>query len=294
MKDFAYFQPDTLEQTLKILQQEGSRAKLIAGGTDLLVKMKRWVIAPPCLISLQRVKELDFLDSGTWGLRIGALTTLAALAKNPSVQQHYPSLAATAAKMASSQVRNLATVGGNICNAAPSADLAPPLIALEATVVIQGAQGIRMVPLAEFFTGPGATVLRPDELVTAFNLPLPEQGTQAVYIKHGIRKAMDIACVGVAVKISPRPKDAPASQSGNWEVRIVLGAVAPTPVRVQSAESLAAQGPKPEFIREAALAAEKAARPIDDVRSSAFYRNEMVRVLVQRGLEACWGGGEHA
>lgn len=304
MKDFAYLQPATLAEALEILRERGTGARLVAGGTDLLVKMKRRVLAPPCLVSLRGVRELDFLEAGPDGLRIGALTTLATLAKHPGVRQFYPVLAATAAKMASSQVRNLATVGGNLCNAAPSADLAPPLIALNAAVIIQGGQGIRRVALEQFFTGPGTSILNPGEVVTEITLPFPEEGTRAVYLKHGIRKAMDIAAVGVAVKIRPLKNDNAFERRGSdghlqastdkWEARIVLGAVAPAPLRVQAAETFAAGGFDRDNILRAATAAAEAARPIDDVRSSAFYRKEMVRVLVKRALEDCWGGEDNA
>lgn len=305
MKDFAYLQPATLAEVLEILRERGTGARLVAGGTDLLVKMKRRVLAPPCLVSLRGVRELDFLEIGPDGLRIGALTTLATLAKHPGVRQFYPVLAATAAKMASSQVRNLATVGGNLCNAAPSADLAPPLIALDAAVIIQGRQGIRRVALEQFFTGPGTSILNPDEVVTEITLPFPVEGTRAVYLKHGIRKAMDIATVGVAVKIRPLKNDnaserrtsdghLQANIDDKWEARVVLGAVAPTPLRVQAAETFAAGGFDRDNILRAATAAAEAARPIDDVRSSAFYRKEMVRVLVKRALETCWGGEDNA
>lgn len=304
MKDFTYLQPATLPEALEILRERGSEAKLVAGGTDLLVKMKRRVLTPSCLVSLRGVRELDFLDIGPDGLRIGALTTLAALAKHPGVRQFYPVLAATAAKMASSQVRNLATVGGNLCNAAPSADLAPPLIALEASVIIQGRQGIRRVDLEQFFTGPGTTVLDSGELVTEIHLPFPAEGTRAVYLKHGIRKAMDIATVGAAVTIRPWKTNGNSRSGtgdvclqagmGKWEARIVLGAVAPTPIRVRSAEAFAAGGFDRDNILKAANAAAEASRPIDDVRSSAFYRQEMVRILVKRALETCWGGEDNA
>ncbi|MDA8211645.1 MAG: xanthine dehydrogenase family protein subunit M [Clostridia bacterium] len=304
MKDFAYLQPAALTEALEILRERGSGARLVAGGTDLLVKMKRRVLAPPCLVSLRGVRELDFLEIGPDGLRIGALTTLATLAKHPEVRQFYPVLAGTAAKMASSQVRNLATVGGNLCNAAPSADLAPPLIALDAAVIIQGGQGIRRVALEQFFTGPGTSILNPGEVLTEITLPFPVEGTRAVYLKHGIRKAMDIAAVGVAVKIRPLKNDNASERRASdghlqastdkWEVRVVLGAVAPAPLRVQAAETFAAGGFDRDNILRAATAAAEAARPIDDVRSSAFYRKEMVRVLVKRALETCWGGGDNA
>lgn len=180
--------------------------------------------------------------------------------------------------MASMQIRNLATIGGNLCNAAPSADLAPPLIALEGTAVIAGPDGERRILLDQFFLGPGQTALAPGELLVAVELPVPHPRAAAVYLKNSPRRAMDIAVVGVAAAIAWLDRRCEV-------VRIVLGAVAPTPLRARRAENLLlGQEISQERVAEAARTAAQEAQPIDDVRGSAWYRRRMVDVLVRRAL----------
>jgi carbon-monoxide dehydrogenase medium subunit len=191
--------------------------------------------------------------------------------------------------MASTQIRNLATIGGNLCNGAPSADLAPPLIALSGSAVVVGPDGERQVPLDEFFLGPGQTALEPGDLLVAVTIPPPQPGSGAVYLKHSPRRAMDIAVVGVAVAMTK--SQLPASSFQCEDVRIVLGAVAPTPLRARRAEEvLRDQQITEERIEKAALAAADEAQPIDDVRGSAWYRRRMVEVLTRRGLMHLAGG----
>jgi len=175
-------------------------------------------------------------------------------------------------------VRNRATIVGNVCRASPSADTLPPLIADGAQVTIHGGSGERRVGLEDFFTGPGKTVLKPDELVTEIRVPAPEPRTGKVYIKHGRRKAMELATVGVAVSLSEN------------EIRIVLGAVAPTPIRARRAEALLrGKTLNDELIEKAAEAAASESRPISNVRASAEYRREMVGVLTRRALQQALG-----
>lgn len=279
MKSFDYYAPTSLNEALGLLAEQGGRARALAGGTDLLLKMRAGRLVPGCLINIKRLPELRGLSyDATQGLRLGALTTVAEIMASPDVCSRYPALAHAAATMASVQIRNLATVGGNLCNAAPSADLAPPLIALGAQAHIAGPRGERSVALEDFFTGPGQTVLADDELLIRVTVPPPEAGLAAVYLKHTPREAMDIAIVGVAAAVA-------WSDGVCASARIVLGAVAPTPLVAQEAgEALIGRPLEEEYIAEAARRAAQAARPIDDVRASAWYRREMVGVLVRRAL----------
>ncbi len=287
MKPFDYYAPTSLNEALGLLAEQGGRARALAGGTDLLLKMRAGRLAPGCLTNIKRIPELRGLSyDATQGLWLGALTTVAEIMAAPEVCSRYPALAHAAATMASVQIRNLATVGGNLCNAAPSADLAPPLIALGAQAHIAGPRGERSVALENFFTGPGQTVLADDELLIRVTVPPPEAGLAAVYLKHTPREAMDIAIVGVAAAVAWR--DGVCAS-----VRIVLGAVAPTPLVAQEAgEALLGRPLEEKHIAEAARLAAQAARPIDDVRASAWYRREMVEVLVRRALgEIAVNGG---
>jgi carbon-monoxide dehydrogenase medium subunit len=287
MKPFDYYAPTSLDEALRLMAGQNGRARVLAGGTDLLLKMRAGRTAPGCLINVKRTPELRGLryDAGQ-GLRLGALATLSEIMASPDIGQHYPSVAQAAATMAGVQVRNLATVGGNLCNAAPSADLAPPLIALGAQVHIAGARGRRSVALEDFFTGPGQTVLASDELLVALTIPAPDWQTAAVYLKHAPREAMDIAIVGVAAALT-------FDDGVCASAKIVLGAVAPTPLRARQAEQALADRPLDEArIREAARLAAEEARPIDDTRASAWYRREMVEVLTRRALLTLKGNSQ--
>jgi carbon-monoxide dehydrogenase medium subunit len=243
---------------------------MIAGGTDLLLKMKAGRLAPKAIVNIKRIPDLRGLTFNSH-LTMGALTTLEEIKGSPIIRQHYPALSAAAATMASVQIRNLATVGGNMCNAAPSADLAPILIALNAVAVIRGAKGERRVSLEEFFTGPGKSVLGVGELLVS--LEVPKQEGRSIYLKHSPREHMDIAVVGVGIAMQKN------------SARIILGAVAPIPLRAKKAEEEVMSGSltKERIERAAKIAAEES-KPIDDVRGSVWYRKKMVEVVVKRGL----------
>jgi CO/xanthine dehydrogenase FAD-binding subunit len=218
-------------------------------------------------------------------LRLGACVTLTDLIRSPIIREHYPVLAKTASKMAGVQVRNLATVGGNLCNASPAADTAPPLIALNARAVIVGKNGERVVPLDEFFVGVGKSALAPGEMLREILVPRQDASMRASYTKLEHREAMDIAIVGVGVWVKSEKLKGKSQKCE--DVRIVLGAVAPTPVRARRAEEvLRGKELTEERIREAARVAVIEAQPIDDVRGSAWYRREMIEVLTRRQLDA--------
>lgn len=282
MKPFEYHAPETLEAAIEVLVQHGEGAYPLAGGTDLVGKTRYGELSPKAVVSLKRIPglaEITVEEDG--GLRIGALVTLNRLAHSSQIRGSYPILSQTAGKMASPLIRNLATVGGNLCNAAPSADMAQPLIALDAEVVIIGPDGERRVGLEDFFTGPGETVLNQGDLLMEVVLPPPDPQARGTYVKHTYRQAMDIAIVGVAALMRFDPRGSVCR-----EARIVLGAVGPTPLRAHEAEAALQSAPlTDDRIAEIAHLAAQEARPIDDTYSSAWYRREMVEVLTRRALQ---------
>lgn len=290
MKPFEYFSPTNLSEATSLLSEYGSDARVLAGGTDLLIRMKRKQWTPHAVMSLRRVPGLRNI-SLNGELRLGAAATLNDLIRSPIIREHYPVLAKTASKMAGVQVRNLATVGGNLCNASPAADTAPPLIALKARAVIVGKEAERVVPLDEFFIGVGQSALAPDEVLREILVPY-DTSMHSSFTKLEHREAMDISIVSVAVSlaIDNRKSKTLASYSSAGveycqDVRIVLGAAAPTPLRAKSAEEiLRGKELTEERIREAARVAASEAKPIDDVRGSAWYRREMVELLTRRQL----------
>jgi aerobic carbon-monoxide dehydrogenase medium subunit len=243
--------------------------------------MKAGHQAPSAVVNIKRLPELHSRVYNT-SITLGALTSLHELTTSPVVRSRLPALAVAAQAMASAQIRHMATLGGNLCNAAPSADLAPILIALDAVCLLAGPRGQREVPLDQFFVGPGQTVLQPDELLIAVRIA--PAGGQSTYLRLTPRACMDIAVAGVGLAL--------AMEGGRCQnARIVLGAVAPTPLRAVLAEqALLGERLTPESITQAARLAAEAAQPIDDVRASAWYRRQMVAALVRRGLLALAGG----
>jgi carbon-monoxide dehydrogenase medium subunit len=271
--------PDSVDDCLALLARHGPEARLVAGGTDLLPQLKNGLLRPAWVIDLSGVAAVHVLDAdGAGGLRIGAAVAARRLETDPRVRAAYPALAESAALVGSVQVRNLASVGGNLCNAAPSADMAPPLLALDASAVIAGPRGRRSVPLAEFFTGVRRTVLGADELLVEIAVPAPAAGSGGAYLRHTPRRELDIAVVGVASQIT-------VAGGVCTRARIALAAVAPTPIRAGAAEqALEGQPVTPAQIERAAELAAAAARPISDQRGSAGFRRHLVRVLTARTL----------
>ncbi|MEW6424075.1 MAG: xanthine dehydrogenase family protein subunit M [Bacillota bacterium] len=285
-KNFLYFEPATVAQAIADLKESGAGAWRLAGGTDLLVRMKRREINPDALVNLKSIPELAGTGAEESGFRLGALTTVAALLRNEEAGRLFPALRQAAAVMASPQIRELATLGGNVCNASPAADLVPPLVAAGAQAVIAGDDSTRTVPLEEFFRGPRETVLRAQDILTAVIVPWPSKNCRSVYLKQGIRRGHEIAIAGVAVSLVRHEKNRLA------DVRIVLGAVGPTVLRARKAEEFLRQHTLSEAVlAEAGGLAARAAQPVDDVRASAWYRREMVRVLTIRALQFCLAGG---
>jgi carbon-monoxide dehydrogenase medium subunit len=271
--------PQSVDDCLKALAADPAGAKLVAGGTDLLPQMKNGLLKPARVVDLSGVTELRALGSADGsGLRIGAAVTARELELDARVRARYASIAESGALVGSVQVRNLATVGGNLCNAAPSADMAPPLIALDAVAVIAGPKGRRRVPLAEFFTGVRRTVLGADELLVELVVPDPGASSGGNYLRHTPRRELDIAVVGVAAQVT-------LAGGKCAKARIALAAVAPTPVRATAAErALEGQTLTPELIERAAGLAVEAAKPIADQRGSVEFRRHLTRVLTRRTL----------
>lgn len=287
MRRFELALPRSVDDCLKTLARRGPDAKVIAGGTDLLPQLKNSLLKPGLVVDLSGVAPLRRLGRTRKGLRVGAAVTARELELDPRVREDYLSLAEGGALIGSVQVRNLATVGGNLCNAAPSADLAPPLMALEAEAVIAGPRGKRQVPLAEFFQGVRRTVLAPDELLVELVVPAPGPRSGGNYLRHTPRRELDIAVVGVASQLT-------LSNGVCAKARIALAAVAPTPVRATAAEqALEGQPVTPEQIERAAELAVSAAQPISDQRGSAEFRRHLVRVLTRRTLTSALTRASH-
>ena len=281
MRRFEVALPETLDECLRLLADRGPESKLLAGGTDLLPQMKNGVTTPKHVIDLTGVARVHVLESeAKAGLRIGSAVPARQVELDARVRNGYAAIADAAALIGSVQVRNLASVGGNLCNAAPSADMAPPLLALEAQAVIAGPKGERRVPLSDFFAGVRKTVLGPDELLVEIVTPPPGPRSGGSYIRHTPRRELDIAVVGVASQVT-------LSNGVCAKARIALAAVAPTPIRATAAEAaLEGKALTPELIDRAAELAVQSARPISDQRGSADFRRHLVRVLTRRTLTA--------
>lgn len=278
---FEYMEPVTIENAIDLLVKHNGQAKVIAGGTDLIVQMRQKEIKSEHLVDITRIPGFDYIDyNETEGLRIGALTTIHTIEKSAEIHENYPAISQAAGKLASVAIRNLGTLGGNLCNASPSADMPPALIGLGAKVKIVGPERERIVALEDFFTGPGSTVLKKWELLVEVQVPVSLPGTRGVYLKHAIRGSIDLAIVGIAVVIMMDPGDGVCQ-----DIKIALGAVAPTPIRARSAEEII-KGKRidEDLIEKSAETAQAEAHPISDVRASAEYRSEMVKVFTRRAL----------
>jgi carbon-monoxide dehydrogenase medium subunit len=275
---FEYLKPVTLEETYSLLEKGNNAVKVIAGGTDVLVKMKNRRLLPSRLISIKNIQGLDYIIQKDGKVFIGALTSLEDVATSSLVKEKLPILAQAAGMVGSRAIRNQGTIGGNLCNAAPSAETAPALIVLGASVKLASPAGERVVPLESFFTGPGKTVLKSNELLVEIQVPIPVKGSGGEYLKCSLRQ-LDIATVGVAAQV--------LLENGICtDIKIVLGAVAPTPIRATSAETVL-RGKKPEkaLYQEAADRAVNDSRPITDIRGTAEARRGNVRLLTAQAVE---------
>lgn len=306
MKKFDYLKPKSLDEALSFLNQYGERGKLIAGGTDVIVMIKQKRISPDILISLSDIPSLDQIEYNET-LKIGAMVTHRMIEKSELIRKEFSALSDAVDVLGSVQIRNVATIGGNICTAAPSADTAPPLLSLGAKVKLKSSKSERIIPIEEFFKGPGETVLKEDEILTEILMPKPLPHTGSSYWKHQRRQALDLPIIGVSVLLSLNKvivscrdlfhTKSPIStilQSLEdeelicKEVRIAIGVAAPTPIRAFQAENLL-RGKKIsyELIAEVSEMAAKEAQPRDTLRGEAWYRREMIRVLIRRMAMRC-------
>ncbi len=277
--DFELHRPTTLDQAGALLQQYGLDARLLAGGTDLLVDLKTGRVVADHVVSLHKIDGLRGLSMDGGTLRIGALTTINQLNASPLLDGAFSALRDATTRMAAHQIRNAATVGGNIASAVPCADLPPLLITMKAEVLLWSAGGERSVPLEAFFLGPRQTVMKEGEVLIAVQVPEPPEGFGSAYSRLALRNGNGIAVAAVAAGLTV--KDGIIG-----EARIVLGAVAPIPLYAEEAgKLLAGRAPDTAAFAEAAVAAEKAAEPISDVRGSKGYRRDVVGVLTRRALE---------
>ncbi|MBN1367464.1 MAG: xanthine dehydrogenase family protein subunit M [Dehalococcoidales bacterium] len=281
---FDYLNPSDINEALTLLAKYRNNTQIISGGTDLVPKLKkRAITVPERIIDIKNIPGLDYIsyEKGN-GLKIGALATISDIENSTVIKEKCNILFQAAQSMASPQVRHRGTIAGNICNAVPSADSAPVLLVLNANLKLQSKKGERIINIAEFFKGPGETILKPDELLVEIQLPDLPNGTVGKYIKLSPRRAMDLAVVGVAVL-------AVFEYSTCSDIRIALGAVSPTPVRATAAERLLI-GKKPDarLIEKVAESAAQSCHPISDHRASAEYRTDMVKVLTKRAITDLW------
>ena len=286
--DFEYHQPSTMDEVFELLARL-PEAKIVAGGTDLMVQMRRSRRWPPALISLRRVRELAFIEDGP-RLRIGATVPVREVATHPVVAAGFPALAESIRVFGSPQIRNVATLGGNLCNASPAADCAPPLLIYEAKVELGHSGGRRELPLESFVLGPGTTALRPGEVLTAIVLDPPSRGSRSTFLRKG-RVHMDLAIASIAALVE-------IDGSTCVSARIAAGAVAPVPRRLARAEAVIGGsdvGAKARTL--AGMEARREVSPISDLRASKEYRRRLTGVFVERALaqlapEGIAGGDE--
>ena len=281
---FDYYMPGTIEEAIGLLQSKGPDARVMAGGTDLMIKMRHGGLKLKTIVALKGIKGLDQIrfDKAA-GLTIGATALLADVATHPDILKFYPTVAAAARGTANAQVRNMGTVIGNLCNASPAADNAPTLLALGADVHIRGPLGERMMPLEEFFRGPGVTALQPFEIVTAVHVAVPSPNSATAYLSLSARGKLDCTAVGAAAKVT-------LNGSKCEDVRVFISACGPTPIRAVKAESII-RGKEwtADVLEKAGVQASEETTPITDLRASANYRSKIVAVLARRALQGAYG-----
>ncbi len=305
MRSYEYCKPVTVQEAIALMEASQGSGVYISGGTDVMVLIRQKKLAPGCLISLRNIGELDYLETEQ-GLRIGSAVTHNRIAKDEFIAKRYSALTDATTNIGSRQIRNVATMAGNICNAAPSADSACPLLVLDALVAITGREGDREIPIEDLFVGPNRVALKEGEIVRGFHMPYFSGNTGSAYIKHTRRQAMDLPILGIATRLTitiggsdVRCKDALCTvdsisnilkrleeeQLVCEDVRIAMGVVAPRPIRAEKAEAaLRGRTVSEALFQEIAEIAASESRPRDSIRGEAWYRREMVKVLTKRAL----------
>jgi carbon-monoxide dehydrogenase medium subunit len=282
LKDIDYAAPSTIAEAVTLLAEKGDRARVLAGGTDIIVQVREHRRDLDLLVDVKHIPELNELtcDPRT-GLRLGAAVPCYRIYEQPDIRRLYPGLIDAVSLVGGIQIQSRASVGGNLCNASPAADTIPPLIAYEGVCVIAGPAGTREVPVDKFCTAPGRTVLGKGEFLVSFRLPAPRRLSGASYLRFIPRNEMDIAVVGAGTAVT-----LDQSKSRCLAARVALAAVAPTPLLVPEAGAALVDGPLTDaLIQKAASLAQAAARPISDMRGNADYRRHLVGVLVKRTLQ---------
>ena len=284
LPEFEFLNAGSVEETCALLAEHGDQARILAGGTDLLIVMKHKREVPRVLINIKRIPDLDgieFDDAG--GVRIGALATIQSLHDQPRMAKDFRAINQAAGVLGTTQIRNIGTLGGNLANASPSAEFGPALLTLGGAIACVGPDGAREIPIADFFLAPGKSSLGPAEMLTETRIPALPGEARCLYLKHSLRR-MDVAIASAAIYM--KMEDGLCS-----DARIALGAVAPTPFRAAGAEALL-QGEKigeglerDELFDEVAETASGECSPIDDFRGYAGYRRKIIRMLVRQGLD---------
>jgi CO/xanthine dehydrogenase FAD-binding subunit len=278
---FRFLEPSNLTDALNLCFQHRDQAAILAGGSDLLVKIKRQMVQIEILIGLHQVPELQRIQSNEQGLRLGATVTLSQAEHYPAIRRDFSALYEALRSMASPAIRNMATLGGNLCNASPAADTAPPLLVFDAQLRLQKSGQERLLPLTKFFLGPGSSSLAPDELLTEILLPAPLPDSGSAFLKLG-RVSCDIAKVNAATYLKRQGTICTLC-------RVAVGSVAPTPIRIAQVEQLLEGAVvDSDLIRQAAEAGAKAIVPIDDIRSTATYRHQVCQAILEEVLQAAW------
>jgi carbon-monoxide dehydrogenase medium subunit len=284
LPEFDWVSVSSLAEACALLAEQGEGALALAGGTDLFTKMKLRRAVPRLLVDIKKIAGLDSIrHDERQGLRIGALTSVRAIEVSPLIAKRFPALRQAAAALGTLQIRNTATLGGNLANASPSAEFAPPLLVLDASLGCVACDGERDIPLAQFFVGPGKTIMRKDELIAEVRVPSPPPGARTIYLKHSLRR-MDVAIASAAVCLDIEGEVC-------RDARIALGAVGPVPFRAERAEQalrgqrLCGERFTAELLEEASRLAAEESVPIDDLRADAQYRSKLVAMLVGKGLE---------
>jgi aerobic carbon-monoxide dehydrogenase medium subunit len=284
---FEYLEPESIKEALALLSQYRGKSKILAGGTDLMLQVRNRAIKPEYVVDITRIPGLDYITfDDQQGLNLGALTTIRALETSVELQRKYPILSQAASQLGSVAIRNVATVGGNLCNALPSAETSQALVALSARARVVSPRGERTEDLETFFTGVGKTLLQPDEILLEILVPEPAPYTAGIYIKHSPRGPIDLAIVNITVLMTMEP-----DQKVCRDARIVLGAVSPTPLRARTAEGvLKGKRLNGALIDRAAQVASDEARPRHgSIRGSFEYKKEMVKVLTGRAIREVAG-----
>ena len=280
MKWVDYIQPSTLDDALGLLKKHGEKAGILAGGTDLLVLLRAKAKSSDIIVDIKNIAELNQLDfDKKTGLTIGAAVPCYKIYNDSNVKKYYPGIIDSASIIGGTQIQGRATLGGNLCNSAPSADAVPGMIAMGVTCKIAGSNGVREVPVEEFCLAPRKNILKPDEILVSLNYPAPKPNTGSRYIRFIPRNEMDIAVVGVGVYVE-------LENNKFKDLRVSLASVAPKPIFVKEAgTSVVGKEVNEENINLAALKAKEAAKPITDMRGTIEFRKHLSEVLTKRALQ---------